>query len=104
MVMDLASDTFMKRYLTNLDSPFLRYFSKTESRNQGHVDSKTVFDTLCPQDVSTTQIWDSYVKCYGMYARDTICLDLRAEIKVRDAPRHQDALTHEFWHSSLWDI
>ena len=37
MVMDLACDTFMERYLTT-DSSFYDIFSKTEAKNQGHSD------------------------------------------------------------------
>ena len=41
MIMDLACDTIMERYLTTFDSPFLRYFfSKTEARKQGNSDTE----------------------------------------------------------------
>ena len=63
MIMDLACDKFMERYLTTLDSPFLRYFfSKTETRKQGKSDTEWFSTRLDPQDVSTNQIWDSYIK------------------------------------------
>ena len=62
MNMDLACDTFMKPYLTTLDSPFLRYFSKTEARKQGYSDTEWYSTLRDPQDVSTNQIWDSYIK------------------------------------------
>ena len=63
MIMDLACGTFMESYLTALDSPFLRYFfSKTEDRTQGNSDTEWYSTLRDPQDVSTHQNWDSYVK------------------------------------------
>ena len=57
MIMDLACDTFKERYLTTLDSPFLRYFfSKTEARKQGNSDTEGKLTLRDPQDVSTNQI------------------------------------------------
>ena len=37
-------------------------FSRTETRGQGHSDLETVCDTSQLQDVSTHQIWGSYLK------------------------------------------
>ena len=97
MIMDLACDTIMERYLTTLDSPFLRYFfSKTEARKQGNSDTEWYYSTLPdPQDVSTNQIQDSYIILYRIYARDTIFLDLRAYVKVGYATL-RDPKIHEF--------
>ena len=62
MKMDLACDTIMERYLTTLDSPFLRYFcSKTGARKQGNSDTEWYSTLREPQDVSTNQIRDSYI-------------------------------------------
>ena len=61
--MDLACDTFMECYLTTLDNPFLRYFfSETEARKQGNSNTKWYSTLRDPQDVSTNQIWYSYIK------------------------------------------
>ena len=38
---------------------------------QGHSDPKMVRDTPLSQDVSTHQIWNSYIKEYRRYALDT---------------------------------
>ena len=35
-----------------------------------------------PQNVSTLQIWDFHLKQYSRYAKDTIFLELRPEVKV----------------------
>ena len=57
MVMYLAWDTFMENHLTTLDSPF---FLKLMPENQGHGGLLTIYvQTLWPQDVFTSQIWDS---------------------------------------------
>ena len=57
-----------------------------------------MYSTLWPQDMSTNQIWDSYVKLYMIYARDTIFSrsEGRGKGRVLDAPWPQGALTHEF--------
>ena len=63
MIMDLACDTFMERYLTTLDSPFFTiFFSKTKARKQGNSDTEWYSTLRDPHDVSTNQIWDSYIK------------------------------------------
>ena len=63
MILDLACDIFIERFLTTLDSPILRYFcSKTEARKQGNSDTEWYSTLHDPQDVSTNQIWDSYIK------------------------------------------
>ena len=41
-----------------------------------------VHDTSLSQDVSTHQIWNSYLKEYKRYAPDTIILKTRSEVKV----------------------
>ena len=63
MEMDLACGTFIEQYLPTLDSPFLRYFTITEDRNQGRNDFRShCIQHSVTQDISTSQIWDSYVK------------------------------------------
>ena len=58
-----------------------------------------VHDTLLSQDASTHQIWNSLLKEYTRYARDTIFLKTRSEVKVTVTqkwyvtPRHPDAFT-----------
>ena len=60
MVMYLACDTFMERYLTTLDSLF---FFKLMPEIKVTVATRLyMYSTPWPQDVSTNQIWDSYVK------------------------------------------
>ena len=49
---------------------------QTEARSHGHSDLGTVSDALRPQDVSTNQIWDSYLKKYKRYAPGAINLVL----------------------------
>ena len=62
MILDIACDTIMERYLTTLDSPFLRYFfSKTEARKQGNSDTEWYSTLPDPKDVSTNLIRDSYI-------------------------------------------
>ena len=41
-----------------------------------------VHDTPLSQDASTHQIWNSLLKEYKRYARDTIILKTRSEVKV----------------------
>ena len=57
MLMYLASYTFMENHLTTLDSTFVLNLMP---ENQGHSGRLTVYvQTLWPQDVFTSQIWDS---------------------------------------------
>ena len=49
MIMDLGCDTFIDRYLTTLDSTFLRYFFLKQARKQGYSDPEMVYDTLSPK-------------------------------------------------------
>ena len=54
MIMDLACDTFMERYLTTLDSPYLRYFFlKLRPESKVTVTLKeirhSVTPKMCPQ-------------------------------------------------------
>ena len=46
---------------------------------QGHSNPETKHQTLQPQDVSTYQIWESYIQVG--YGPDTIFLELRQEVK-----------------------
>ena len=41
---------------------FTIFFSKTEARKQGNSDKEWNSTLRDPQDVSTNQIWDSYIK------------------------------------------
>ena len=41
---------------------FTIFFSKTEARKQGNSDTEWNSTLRDPQDVSTNQIWDSYIK------------------------------------------
>ena len=80
--MDLACDTFMKRYLTTLDSPFLRYFFlKLRPESKVTVTLNDIRHSLtpkmCPQTKFGIPISNNII-----YARDTIFLDLRANVKV----------------------
>ena len=50
----------MRQNVTN--APKDTIFLKNEAKGQGHSDSKTVRDTSRPQDVSTHQIWNPYLK------------------------------------------
>ena len=60
--MGLACGTFVVSYLKTLDMPVLRlFFSKTEDRNQWHRDPEAVYNTPRFQNVSTNQIWNSYL-------------------------------------------
>ena len=43
-------------------APQIQDISRTEARGQSHSDSKTVCDTPQPEDVSTHQMWNSYLK------------------------------------------
>ena len=56
--------------------------SSAETMSHGQSDPETVCDTLQPQDVSTHQMWGSYVKLYRRYAPDMVPLELLPEIKV----------------------
>ena len=67
-----------------------------------------VHDTPLSQDASTHQIWNSSLKEYKRYARDTIILKTRLEVKatltlkmVCDSPSSQDVFTHQSWNSYL---
>ena len=44
------------------NAPQIQDISRTEARGQSHSDSKTVCDTPQPEDVSTHQMWNSYLK------------------------------------------
>ena len=57
-------------------------YSGNKVRGQGHSDPKMVHDTPLSQDASTRQIWKSSLKEYKRYARDTIILKTRPEVKV----------------------
>ena len=60
--MGLACGTFVVSYLETLDMPFLRlFFSKTEDRKKWHRDLEAVYNTPRFQNVSTNQIWNSYL-------------------------------------------
>ena len=56
--------------------------SSDKTMSHGHSDPQTVCDTLQPQDLSTHQMWGSYVKIYRRYAPDMVLLELLPEIKV----------------------
>ena len=66
-----------------------------------------VHDTPLSQDASKHQNWNSYLKEYMRYARDTIILKTRSEVKVSDlkmvcdTPSSQDVFTHQSWNSYL---
>ena len=66
-----------------------------------------VHDTLLSQDASTHQIWNSYLKEYKRYARYTIILKTRSEVKVTMTqkwyvtPRHPKMHLHQIWNSYL---
>ena len=54
--------TFVVSHLKTLDMSFLRlFFSITEDRNQWHRDPEAVYSTPRFQNVSTNQIWNSYL-------------------------------------------
>ena len=55
-------------------------FSRTEAK--GHSDPETKCDPQWHQDVSTHQIWDSYLEYYKRYALNTIILELRSGVQV----------------------
>ena len=56
--------------------------SSVETMSHGKIDPEAVCDTLQPQDVSTHQMWGSYVKLYRRYTPDMVPLELLPEIKV----------------------
>ena len=66
-----------------------------------------VHDTLLSQDASTHQIWNSLLKEYKRYARDTIILKTRSEVKVTltrkwyVTPCHPKMHLHQIWNSYL---
>ena len=66
-----------------------------------------VHETRLSQDASTHQIWNSSLKEYERYARDTIILKTRSgqghiDLKmVCDTPSSQDVFTHQSWNSYL---
>ena len=66
-----------------------------------------VHETLLSQDASTHQIWNSLLKEYKRYARDTIILKTRSEVKVtvtqkwNVTPRHTKMHLHQIWNSYL---
>ena len=80
MVMYLACDTFMENQLTTLDSTF---FLKLMPENQGHSGRLVVYMYRLrdPKMCSQTKFGIPRI-----YARDTIFLDLKTVVKVRDAP------------------
>ena len=67
-----------------------------------------VHDTPLSQDAFTHKIWNSSLKEYKRYARDTIILKTRSEVKVTltlkmvcDTLSSQDVFTHQSWNSYL---
>ena len=68
-----------------------------------------VHDTPLSQDASTHQIWNSLLKEYKRYDRDTIILKTSSEVKVTvtqkwhvtPSPSSKDAFTHQIWNSFL---
>ena len=67
-----------------------------------------VRDTSSSQDASIHQIWDSYLKYYPRYARDTIFLKTSSEVKVtvtqkmvRDTPLSHHVSTYQIWNAYL---
>ena len=76
---------------------------------------KLICETPPCQDAYTHQIWNSYLKEYKRYARntknlapDTIIIKTRSEVKVTvtrngmyDTLQSQDAFRHQIWNSYL---
>ena len=68
-----------------------------------------IWDTLPPQDESTNQIRNSYLKVNRSYTPDLMpILETRSEVKVAvtwkmewDNPLFQDAFTYQIWDSYL---
>ena len=57
-----------------------------------------VHDTLLSQDESTHQIWNSLLKEYKRYARDTIILKTRSEVKVTVTQKWNVTPSHPKMH------
>ena len=69
---------------------------------------KIICETPPCQDAYAHQIWNSYLKEYKRYARNTKILTTRSEVKVTvtqngmyDTPPSQDAFRHQIWNSYL---
>ena len=92
-----SRDTSVDSYLTMLDRQF--FFNLPKLRpGQGHGDLEIKCDTQRPQDVSTHQIWDSFLKYYRC-----VIIELRpgvsAQEKVCNTQRPQDVSTQQIWDS-----
>ena len=77
-------------------------------RGQGHNGSKIICETPPCQDAYTQQIWNSYLKEYKRYARNTKILTTSSKVKVtvtrngmNDTPPSQDVFRHQIWNSYL---
>ena len=69
-------------------------------RGQCHSDPRMVCDTWPPQDTSTHQIWNSYLKEYRSYAPDLMpILETRSEVKVIVTGKWNGTIRHSKMHS-----
>ena len=71
----------MENILDNAGQTIFYEFPRTDARGQGHSDPKTHCDTLRPQDVSTYQILDSYLKINDI-GDNTVFIELRTEVNL----------------------
>ena len=95
MIMDLSCDTFMERYLTTLDSPFLRYFFlKLRPESKVTVTLNDIRHSVTPKTCTQTKVGIPISNNLGfMLVHDF--LDLMAYVKVGYA-RLRDPKMHEF--------
>ena len=81
---------------------------KQGQRSRSQWLKNNLWDSTMPRCIYTHQIWNSYLKEYKRYARNTKILTTRSEVKVTvtrngmyDTPPSQDAFRHQILNSYL---